>query len=110
MATSSLVGILQICSSRHAANVIHVCADGLDISIGDVPSVTDVTFIFANGKQGKGHGEDSPSAELFKIAAAFLAQCVRQLYTKAFLRLEEPLSFKGGSGALRGESEGSGAC
>ena len=71
-----------------------MCASGLAVTIDDIPSVLDVTLLLTKAKKGKGQGEDALPAEVYTAGPPFFTQHVHPLYTKSFIRLEEPLSSK----------------
>ena len=93
---ADLSDVLKSCSQRQRANFTELCSSGITVTIDDVPSIRQLAAMFGKAKKGKGHGEEALPAEMYKVAPQFFAKSVHQLYTKAFFRLEEPLSFKGG--------------
>ena len=65
-------------------------------TIDDIPSVSEIRQQYGSSKRGKGHGEDSLCAEIYRAAPDKLANVYHPLTMKLFARLEEPVSHKGG--------------
>ena len=86
--------LLAMCTEHQASRPV---AEGeLPLSLHITPTSTDVLSILRTSKSNKGHGEDSLPGELFRHAAAALAERLWPLWLKSTLRLQQPLAWKGG--------------
>ena len=65
-------------------------------TVDDIPSIPDVYIMLSISKSNTGHGEDSLFGELHKAAARQMSFQLHPLALKVFVRLEEPVAFKGG--------------
>ena len=75
---------------------VDVSEDGLALDVKYVPAFQEMVEVFKLAKPRKGHGEDTLPYELSLACPEVLAYAIYPVWLKLFLRLEHPLTWKGG--------------
>ena len=74
-----------------------MCDKKVTLSIADVPTQHDVVQLCRTAPNNRGHGNDLLPGEIHRAAPETIGALLHPLYVKSLLRVQEPLTWKGGT-------------